>query len=550
MTGLGTFWRTVRHLRPNQVLGRARFRLQRPRPDMRPAPPLRPLSPAWVMPARRAASLAGPTRFRLLRVERELGEVGWDDPAVELLWRYNQHYFDDLNAEGAAARAAWHRALLQRWVDENRPGQGPGWAPYPVSLRIVNWIKWFLGGAQPEPDWRHSLAVQARWLGRRLEWHLMGNHLFVNAKALVFAGLYFEGAEAERWLAQGLAILERELPEQILPDGGQFERSPMYHALALEDLLDMIDLIGAVAKPPASSRVTLAELRRRSVGMLHWLRCMTHPDGTLASFNDSAEGIAPVNAELERLAAELGLTAARPAAESALHLDPSGYVRLARGPALALLDLAPIGPDYLPGHAHADTLSFELSLGGRRLIVNRGTSVYGTGARRLLERGTAAHSTVQVGQHDSSEVWSGFRVGRRARPGPVQVQVQVQAQVQGFEVSGSHDGYRFLPGHPRHARQWRLSEQGLEVDDRLDGGAETAVARYHLAPGLSLQADGGSAWRIVDGAATVARVAIEAGHGEVEDWQHAEAFGALVPAQTLAVRLAGARACTRWIWGA
>lgn len=99
MTGIGTLLRTVRHLRPVQVFGRARFRLQRPRPDMRPAPPLRAGGGDWVMPARRAASLLGARRLRLLEVEHSLDEVGWDDSRVELLWRYNQHYFDDLNAD-------------------------------------------------------------------------------------------------------------------------------------------------------------------------------------------------------------------------------------------------------------------------------------------------------------------------------------------------------------------------------------------------------------------------------------------------------------------
>ena len=82
----------------------------------------------------------------------------------------------------------------------------------------------------------------------------------------------------------------------------------------------------------------------------------------------------------------------------------------------ASADVGEIGPDYRPGHAHADTLCFELSVFGQRLVVNSGTSEYGLGAERLRQRGTAAHSTVQIDGADSSEVWSGFRVARRARP--------------------------------------------------------------------------------------------------------------------------------------
>ena len=225
---LGRLWRTVRHLKPIQIVGRAHFLWHRPHVNLRPAPPLRAASGAWMPPAAREASLLGPMRLRFLSVERGLDDCGWDQPEVERLWRYNLHYFDDLNAQGASQRRPWQRGLLCRWLAQNPPALGTGWEPYPVSLRTVNWIKWFLAGNAPEADWLHSLAVQVRWLRRRLEWHLLGNHLFVNAKALVFAGLYFDGDEAREWLTCGLRILERELPQQILADGGHFERSTMY----------------------------------------------------------------------------------------------------------------------------------------------------------------------------------------------------------------------------------------------------------------------------------------------------------------------------------
>jgi len=125
------------------------------------------------------------------------------------------------------------------------------------------------------------LAVQARWLARRLETHLLGNHLFVNAKALVFAGLFFAGDEAATWRRTGQEILLRELPEQILPDGGQFERSPMYHALALEDVLDLLDAIATFAAGDADVEPLRGALAARVPAMLRWLAAMTHPDGTL-----------------------------------------------------------------------------------------------------------------------------------------------------------------------------------------------------------------------------------------------------------------------------
>lgn len=187
--------------------------------------------------------MLSPTRFRFLNVENEISRSGdWNSPKVFKLWLYNLHYFDDLNADGAASRFEWHRGLITRWIAENPPGIGTGWEPYPLSLRLVNWVKWLLAGNALGEDMRQSLALQARFLTQRLERHLLGNHLFANAKALVFAGCYFAGDEADSWLRLGMAILNHEIPEQILGDGGHFERSTMYHALALEDMLDLINV--------------------------------------------------------------------------------------------------------------------------------------------------------------------------------------------------------------------------------------------------------------------------------------------------------------------
>ncbi len=483
MPPLATYWHTLRHLRPVQLYGRVWFRLARPRVDGRPAPRVRARpSRDWTAPAAHAITLVAPDRFCMLNQSHSIAERGWDDPQLDKLWRYNLHYFDDLSAGPAADRTAWQRALLSRWVAENPPGIGTGWDPYPTSLRIVNWIKWAHAGNPLPVECVQSLAVQVRWLARRLEWHLLGNHLFANAKALVFAGTYFDGAEAEAWLAQGLDILAREIPEQILVDGGHFERSPMYHALAVEDMLDLVNVTRTYADLiPRAWRAAVANWTPRIAAMRRWMLAMRHPDGEIGFFNDAAIGVAPAPSAIEAYAERLGLGTSPPSADRVTSLEPSGYIRVEDGPLVALLDVAPVGPEYLPAHAHADTLSFELSMYGQRLFVNSGTSCYGFGAERLRQRGTAAHNTVIVNDVDSSEVWSGFRVARRARP--VGLSLTMHPDV---VVSCAHDGYRRLPGRPEHRRQWTFSGGMLTVEDRLTGSFGSADARFHLHPDVAV----------------------------------------------------------------
>lgn len=436
--------------------------------------------------------MTGPRSWVFLNEVGTLDEVGWDGPQREKLWRYNQHYFDDLNAHGGADRMRWHVSLMEDWVAKNPPGQGNGWEPYPLSLRVVNWVKWALGGAALPPGVQQNLAIQVRWLAGRLENHLLGNHLFANAKALVIAGLFFDGPEADAWLNQGLRVLKREVPEQMLPDGGHFERSTMYHALALEDMLDLVnasDCLGSRLSP--AQRRQVAELRQRARALHAWLQAMCHPDGEISLFNDAAFDIAPSVAELDGYARRVLVDVATEAQSPVVHLVESGYVRLACGPAVVLLDVAPVGPDYLPGHAHADTLSFELSVGTQRVLVNSGTSCYGSSDERLRQRGTAAHNTVVVSGQDSSEVWSGFRVARRAYPLGLSIQQSVDATA--FEVRCAHNGYARLAGRPIHHRFWRLDAHGLSVTDRVEGPHQSAEARFHFHPDVQVQIGPGQA---------------------------------------------------------
>jgi uncharacterized heparinase superfamily protein len=472
------YWNTIRYLRPIQVVGRLWFRAHRPRVDLRPAPDLRVRQGPWTAPAERTQSFAAPARFTFLNESSDIGPNDWDKASLSKLWRYNLHYFDDLNATDARSRRSEHEALIERWVTENPPGAGSAWEPYPTSLRIVNWIKWALAGNELRPAWRNSLAAQARFLSRRLEFHLLGNHLFTNAKALAFAGAFFEGKEARQWLERGTSLLMREVTEQILEDGGHFERSPMYHALALEDMLDLANLSQAYPGTiPSEAIVT------RLTPMVDWLVTMTHPDGEIAFFNDAAIGIAPPPAAVVEYANRLGVSVSVSNNARTTHLATTGYARLLSGPAVLLIDAAPIGPDYLPGHAHADTLSFELSLFSDRVFVNGGTSRYAADEVRAFERGTAAHNTVVIDGRDSSEVWGSFRVARRAKPFDVRL-----AESAELVMTAAHDGYRHLTGAPVHRRTFRLSASSLTIEDAVDGRGEgqSADAFFHLHPSVEL----------------------------------------------------------------
>ena len=227
-----------------------------------------------------------------------------------------------------------------------------------------------------------------------------------------------------------------------------------------------------------------------------------------------------------------------------VHFPDSGYVRLQQESAVALLDVAPIGPDYLPGHAHADTLSFELSVFGQRVVVNGGTSRYGLGPERLRERGTAAHSTVEVAGEDSSEVWGGFRVARRARP----FDLQLSANDATATVACSHDGYMRLAGAPVHRREWVMEASSLRVTDTVAGGTHAAVARYVLHPDVQITAVGTNDWQLTLPNGERLRVQVLAGVARLDAARYAPEFGRVLATRCLAVTLVQGRSVLEWIW--
>ena len=403
--------------------------------------------------------------FEFLGIRRVVRSTkDWNDSSCPALWLYHLHYFDDLNAEGYLERREWHIELIERWIAENPPTFGVGWDPFPTSLRVVNWVKWHLAGAGLTRNALQSLRLQLSRIASRLEYHLMGNHLLENARALVFGGFFFADREAEVWLQRGLRILAKQLPEQILADGGHFERSPMYHQAVLVGLLDLCNLIRVYGRPEC------IDVAGAISSMLRWSWLMRHPDGEIALFNDAAMREGPSPASVDAYAARLEMDSANLKGNfpTAVHLPQSGYARVARGCYVAFMNVGSVAPDYQPGHAHSDTLSFELSCAGERLIVDTGTSTYESGHVRARERGSAAHNSVMVNGENSSEIWGAFRVARRARTFGAAISTEGDSSV----VVASHDGYRRLKVGATHKRRWECAANRITIEDLITGKGE------------------------------------------------------------------------------
>ncbi|MBR9873064.1 MAG: heparinase [Vibrionaceae bacterium] len=419
--------------------------------------------------------------FDFLNKKIPLNEIN-NNIDIEKLWLYNFHYFDDLISEGCENRIDLNYDLIKKWINSYDQGCENAWEPYPCSLRIVNWIKASLTYFNHKDDDIYlSLSEQVEFLYRNIEYHILGNHLFTNAKALIFGGAFFSGLEADKWLKKGLSILDEEIYEQVLDDGFFFELSPMYHNIVLMDMLDLYNLSLAYEIPELVSRRDYWS--SIIVKMLNASELMSHPDNEVSFFNDSAIGIAPNYKKLNQYAYQLGVDSnanASHLSSKCTYLEDSGYVIVNDFNVKAILDVAKVGPDYIPGHAHADTLSFEMSFFKHRVFVNSGTSLYGTSAKRLNQRKTRSHNTIEVDGYDSSEVWGGFRVARRAMPSKPKL-VQENNVI---EIACSHDGYNRLDGNVTHHRSWSFDRNLITISDKIEGVFSNAIAYFHIHPSV------------------------------------------------------------------
>ena len=482
MARIPTLLRTLWYLRPEQWRGQAeralgrqwrRVRLSGPPPKLcadrgrvafLPAPP----HVAW----------DGADRLQLIGRELDLSRgIPWTGAPHGPLFTFHLHQLDWLRIENVAPDARWR--VTSDWID--RHPEGIGWHPANASLRTFTWTKLLMTpGAFPDgtdtAPLRAVVADQVATIERHPETLLLANHYLWNLLALAVAGVAFDGAEADRWLAAAAPLAE-QLAEQVPSDGLHYERSPMYHSQILENVLDVLnadDAVGGRLPAPLRSALTAAAARMRTA-----LTVVTHPDGGIALFGDSAFGVAQPPAALHAYADAIGIEPASPAVPGAL--ADSGYARLEAGPYTLIAGASPPMPDYQPGHAHCDALSFELSVGSQRVVTDTGVYEYVAGERRTRARATASHATIEIEGHEQSEVWSAHRVGGRADAGLVHVDPP-------HRFEGVCAGY--ATPEVLHRRRIDVQDSGIEIEDSLDGPARHATLVLPLAPGLEPELTG------------------------------------------------------------
>ncbi len=429
-------------------------------------------------------------------------QIEWNDPRQEKLWLYNLHYFDflqPLTQNPSRENFDMAKKIIWDWIENNPVGRGNGWEPYTLSLRIFNWLYFytFYRSAFSEDEIRdsflHSLYRQAHYLFHFIEFHILANHLLTNLKALFCAGLFFS---EKRWIDNAGKMLLQELDEQILADGGHYERSPMYHAIIINDLIDILNFIEHFDNSAETKKITgkrIGPVKKKLEGlipeMFNWLRTMRHPDGDIALFGDSAFGIAPDYIDLKNYFSRLAGKAIDDRQEGPLiDLPESGYAAFREKGHCLIFDGGELGVSYQPGHAHCDLLSFEYAYDGKRFIVDTGVGNYRETDLRQHARSIYAHNTVVVNGLDQAQIWKAFRMGKRVVP-----EGKLQADKKLRNISAAYTNRLSGSLAYRHERHIHFTDKRfIFFEDRIE--AENIISveiLFHLHPDchVEVQAD-------------------------------------------------------------
>ncbi|MCU0887518.1 MAG: heparinase II/III family protein [Rubritepida sp.] len=477
----------------------ARRMLSRMRPVRVPEAPARSFRDLWP---------GDPTRgARLLRGELEvMGSVrpfeGWGPDAGPLPWRAAAHGFAwlrDLRTLGTDAARVEARDLAEDWLTRGA-AEPLANLPEVAAARISAWLgHWDFFAASADDGFRRRLMQRLAQDGRHVAGSVPGEAAHRGALVVLKGAIAAAVALGEEaWMVRALKFLPAELERQFHPDGGHVERSPVVQLLAFQDLIELRNLLNGSGVMAPTQLATVIDRAGQA------LRLFRHGDGTLALFNGTREEPASL--------VDLVLTQGQAKGRAPLLLQETGFHRLAASRTLVILDGgappperaadpatgAPRGADRF---AHAGTLSFEMSIGRDRLIVNCGASPASEEAWRDALRATAAHSALILADTNSAELRP-EGLGRR----PERVDVE-RYEANGAQwLDASHDGWRRTHGAV-HRRRLYLSENGddLRGEDVLEPASAAAlpcVVRFHLHPAVTAvlqEEEGGVLMRLPTG---------------------------------------------------
>lgn len=394
----------------------------------------------------------GINQFRFLNLDKEFNKgVDWNFSEFGKLWNYKLQYLDFLldSHLGVDERIELLLDLSCKIESGDLVLE-----PYPVSIRIVNTILFISVYDIENKIISKTLRKQINYLEANLEYHIDGNHLLENAIALRVASMYLNETKLQ---LNSIKLLEDNLAEQILKDGAHYERSPMYHIQIMHRLGILLGLMNG-------SEIDYKIIHSTLTQMISWFSTITN-EGTLSpQLQDSAGNyLSGFNNLNEFLRSKNILTRNIELLDSGYRFFICDFLRI-------IINAGNILPSYQPGHAHTDIGSFVLYNDKNPILVDTAVSTYENNTIRQFEKSTSAHNTVMINNMNQSEIWSSFRLGRRAKL------VNIHNHKDRLEL----EIMPYYNSRIKHRRKLEQSTDGFILIDTVIGIVALSEARFHV----------------------------------------------------------------------
>ena len=476
MSNFLIYWNTIKFLRFNQIIYRIPFYFK-PNLNNFIEYKLNKLDKSLVN-VKTNHSLDQDNKIKINNVEYKIdNNFPWNNFSQNKIDIYTLNYLNFINDDHLDKNNT--KKIILDWINNNNCKDLISWDPYPLSLRIINLTRWCINNQDFDEKILNSIYLQLRWLNKRIEYHISGNHLLTNFKALTYASCLFNSYEANKYFSRGLKQFKKYLERQTLEDGGHYERSPMYHSIITKDLIELLDLLKKIKLISYSDYISFLE--NKIDKYLNFYNYICHPDNLPSFFADTNFDNSYSLTTLKSLAHHvMGKSKFLKSKDNLKIFKTSGYFSFMNDNYYCSGDIGDFYKTDQPGHSHAASLSFELTLFGERVFVNSGISNYQDNQQRYFERSTKAHNTLEIDHSNSSQVWKSFRLGNRAKI----ISYNYKRTDEYYEINAEHDGYSTNNNSVIHNRAWSFYNKEVKITDTVRGNFQSARARYYLHPDI------------------------------------------------------------------
>ena len=400
-------------------------------------------------------------------ITRKINTNKWLYRSPNLLWEYNLFYFNFLLSDKFLKNESESFTLLHNWINfSKKKSSHVMWDSYPTSLRLINIIKLCITHGVVTHEIYESIFNHTNHIKKNLEYRLDANHLLTNLIAIDCGNKFlgFQDSTTKKFEK----LLDDELNIQFKCDF-HYELTPSYHNLLTEQVIDSISIKKYLNfKVDKKKLHFLEKLLRNS-------KYVSHPDNFPAFFNDTNfDSLNYKNLQ------KLFLKNFKKKINHQFQINPKYFFVLKNKKVHLISKCCGPSPIFNPGHSHADSLSFELSFGKDRFLINKGISTYTDRKQRINERSTKSHNCLAINNENTSDVWSLFRIGRKTKI--LERYYDTKKKI----ISGTQKYFIRIFKQVKHKRTWKLLSNKLTISDFLYKYNSIFTLYFHFSPNAKI----------------------------------------------------------------